>query len=78
MRYEFHAGWFSTYMIFLILILMAEFYALGARSDWTFTRNLMAVVEQAPWVGIIVMGFLTWLHLHFAFLIFPIVRDWLR
>jgi hypothetical protein len=75
-RWDLHVGWFSTYILILILLLMAEMYAVGARADWTFTRNLLAVVERAPWTGIIVLVFLSWLWLHFAIPIIGILRKW--
>ena len=74
-RWDLHVSWFSLYMTLLILILMAEMYAVGANLDWTLTRNTLAVVERAPWVGVIVVGFLGWLFFHFAI---PIVGIWLR
>jgi len=75
-NFELHVGWFSAYMLILVLLLAFEMYAVGATSHYTLTRNLLAVVERAPWTGIIVLAFLTWLWVHFAIPIIGILRDW--
>ena len=71
--FKLHVGWFSLYTVILILLLMAEMYAIGARRQWSLTENTCAVVERAHWVGIPVLLLLLWLLVHFSIRLIPIM-----
>jgi len=71
--YKLHVGWFSTYMLILILLLVVEMYAVGAGKHWSLTENTVAVVQRAPWVGVPILLFLLWLLVHFGFRLVPVM-----
>jgi hypothetical protein len=71
--YQLHVGWTGTYMIIIILLLMAEMYAVGAGKHWSLTENTVAVVQRAPWLGVPILLFLAWLLFHFAIRLVPVM-----
>lgn len=66
--------WIAGYFLILLTLLIMEMYAVGRGKKYTLTHNLLSIVERVRWFGIIVLAFLIWLLLHFAF---PIIRIWL-
>jgi hypothetical protein len=71
--HDLHIGWTATYLLILILLLMAEMYAVGAGRGWALTTNTMALVERANWLGVPVLAFMLWLLVHFALRLVPIM-----
>lgn len=73
-HYVLHLGWFLAYAFILVGIFYgAEMYGVGAVKAWSFTENACAVAERVNWFGFLFMTFLTWLWIHFAIRIIPML-----
>ena len=72
--FELHLAWFLFYMFLLVILFYGtEMYGVGATKPWSFTENTCAVAERVNWYGVIFMIFLTWLWIHFAIRIIPLL-----
>ena len=61
-----------SYLAILLLLVIREMHAVGTESSGdTLTEVTTWLSWRAPWAGAVVMGFLTWLWLHFARRILP-------
>jgi len=75
-RFELHLGWLATYYLIGLLFVLAEFYALGAGSQYSLTRNTFALVERVPWLALIFVPFLIWLPIHFVPFMVRVLLKW--
>lgn len=70
-----------SYLAILLVLLIREMYGVGtAEAGDTLTEVTAWIAWKVPWAGALVMGFLTWLWLHFARRILPrfLQRRWGR
>jgi len=73
-HYPLHLDWFLFYMMVLVGIFYgAEMYGVGSTPAWSFTENNCAVSERVHWYGWLFMTFITWLWIHFAIRIIPML-----
>ena len=61
-----------SYLAILLLLLVREMHAVGTEAGGdTLTEVTTWLSWRVPWAGALVMGFLTWLWVHFARRILP-------
>lgn len=63
-----------SYLAILLVLLIREMHGVGTPGgEDTLTEVTTWISWKVPWVGAVVMGFLTWLWVHFARRILPVL-----